>query len=225
MSPALAPLITHLDALTGGLFLLAALGIVATRQTLACVRLFVLQAFLLAASAVLLSVALGSFHLAAVAAITVLTKTIMIPWMLRRTVRGEIYSRREIVQVLNIPTALLIGAALTVFAYMVAAPMLSAVPGPFTRINLPIGIAGLLLGAFTVTVRLEALAQLLGLLAVENGVFFAAVSIVPNLPVIAELAAAFDVPVVVLVIGLLTRRIHERVGNTSVGLLSALREE
>ena len=65
----------------------------------------------------------------------------------------------------------------------------------------------------------------MGLLAMENGVFFAAVAIVPNLPVIAELAAAFDVPIITLVIGLLTRRIHERVGTTSVGLLAALKED
>ena len=72
--------------------------------------------------------------------------------------------------------------------------------------------------------RREAVPQLLGLLAVENGVFFAGIAIVPNLSVIAELAAAADVPVITLVIGLLTRRIHKRLGTTSVGQLAALRE-
>jgi hydrogenase-4 membrane subunit HyfE len=47
---------------------------------------------------------------------------------------------------------------------------------------------------------------------------------VPSLPVIAELAAAVDVPVVALVVGMLTRRIQARVGTTAVGRLSALRE-
>jgi hydrogenase-4 component E len=220
-----SPVLLQLDALVGGLFLLAAFAIVATRQMLACVRLFVLQALLLVASAALLATALGSPHLAAVAVITLVTKALIIPWLLRRTVRKEIYSRREIVQVMNIPTALLVGAALTLFAYLIVSPMLSAAPGPFVRINLPIGLAALLLGAYTVTVRREALSQLLGLLAMENGAFFAAVAIAPDLSVIAELAAAFDLPVVTLVIGLLTRRIHERVGDTSVGLLAALREE
>ena len=66
--------------------------------------------------------------------------------------------------------------------------------------------------------------QLLGLLAVENGVFFAGIAIVPTLPVIAELAAAVDVPVIALVVGLLVRRIHRRLGTTAVGRLAALRE-
>ena len=95
---------------------------------------------------------------------------------------------------------------------------------PFTRINLPLGLAAMFLGAFTVVVRREAVPQLLGLLALENGVFFAGIAIVPNLPVIAELAAAVDVPVVALVVGLLTRRIHKRLGTTAVGRLAALRE-
>lgn len=225
MTSGALPFLTHLDALAGGLFLLAGFGLVATRQMLACVRLFVLQALLLAASAALLAVALGSAHLAAVATITVLTKGVMIPWLLRRTQRRELYSQREIDQVLNIPTALLIGAAMTVLAYLVATPMVTAVPGVFAPINLPIGMAALLLGAFTVAVRREALSQLLGLLAMENGVFFAGIAIAPDLPVIAEIAAAFDVLIVTLVIGLLTRRIHDRVGSTSVGLLAALRED
>jgi hydrogenase-4 component E len=55
-------------------------------------------------------------------------------------------------------------------------------------------------------------------------VFFAGVAIVPDLPVIAELAAAVDVPVVALVVGLLTRRIHARLGTTAVGKLASLRE-
>src|SRR5215472_3468289 len=95
------PTVFALDALAGGLFLLTALGIVATRQVLASLRLFVAQSLLLAASAVLLGVAIGSADLFAVAAITVATKALLIPWLLRRTVSGEVYRTREIDQVLN----------------------------------------------------------------------------------------------------------------------------
>lgn len=214
----------HLDATLGGLFLLTAIGVVATRQMLALVRLFVGQALLLAASAALLAVALDSPHLGAVALITLLAKALLVPRLLARSVPRVLYGRREIVQVLNIPSALLIAIALVVFAYFFARSLYGPGAGSFVRINLPVGVAGVLLGAYTVTVRREALAQLMGLLTMENGVFFAAAAIASDLPFIAEIAAAFDLPIVALVIGLLTRRIHERVGNTSVGLLTALRE-
>ncbi len=213
-----------LDALFGSLFLLTALGIVATRQVLASLRLFLAQSLLLAASALLVGIAIGSADLFAVAAISVATKALLIPWLLRRTVASEVYRTREIDQILNIPTSLLIAAGLVVIAYLVADPLLQVANLPLIRINLPLGIAAIFLGVFTLAVRREALPQLLGLLAVENGVFFAGVAIAPNLPVIAELAAAIDLPIVALVIGLLVRRIHARIGTTAVGRLAVLGE-
>jgi hydrogenase-4 component E len=224
MSSTEFPVVAALDALTGALFLLTALGVVATRQVLASLQLFILQSLLLSTSAFLIGIATRSIHLFAVAGITIATKTLLIPWLLRYTVSDEVYRTREIERVLNIPTSLLFSAVLVVVAYAIANPIMNAVEVPFARINLPLGLAAIFLGAFTVAVRREAVPQLLGLLAVENGVFFAGVAIVPNLSVIAELAAAVDVPVITLVVGLLTRQIHRRLGTTSVGHLSALRE-
>lgn len=219
-----AAILFALDALTGALFLLTALGVVATRQVLASLQLFILQSLLLTLSAVLLGIATSSIHLFAVAAITIGTKTLLIPWLLKLTVSAEVYRTREIERVLNIPSSLLIAAVLIVLAYVVANPLLAAVQIPFAQINLPLGIAAMFLGTFTIVVRREAVPQLLGLLAVENGVFFAGVAIVPTLPVIAELAAAVDVPVVALVVGMLTHRIYARLGTTAVGELSSLRD-
>jgi len=219
-----SPILLALDALTGALFLLTAIGVVATRQVLASLQLFIVQSLLLALSAVLLGIAQESIHLFAVAAITIATKTLLIPWLLRHTVSAAVYRTREIERVLNIPSSLLIAAVLIVLAYVVSNPLLDKVPVPFVQVNLPLGIAAMFLGAFTIAVRREAVPQLLGLLAVENGVFFAGVAIVPNLPVIAELAAAVDVPVITLVVGMLTRRIHARLGTTAVGQLASLRE-
>ncbi len=224
MNSSLYQVISALDALTGALFLLTALGVVATRQVLASLQLFIMQSLLLALSAGLIGIASDSIHLLAVAAITIATKTLMIPWLLRRTVGAEVYRTREIERVLNIPSSLLLAAVIIVLAYVVAYPLLGAVKVPFGQINLPLGIAAMFLGAFTIVVRREAVPQLLGLLAVENGVFFAGIAIVPDLPVIAELAAAVDVPAIALVVGLLARSIHRRVGTTAVGGLSALGE-
>jgi len=217
--------LTKLDALAGGLFLLTALGLVAMRQVLASLNLFVLQSVLLAASAFILGYQHASIHLYVVAGITLTTKSALIPWLLRRTISQEIYARREISQVLNIPTSLLLSVALMILAYFIASPLLSLGQEPFIKVNLPIGFAALLLGAYMVMVRREAVPQVIGILAMENGAFFAGVAIAPDLPLIAELAAAFDVLIIALVMGLLTRRIHERVGTTAVGRMTSLKEE
>ncbi|MGA2026765.1 MAG: hypothetical protein ABSH17_06825 [Syntrophobacteraceae bacterium] len=217
--------LAKLNALAGGLFLLTAFALVATRQVLACLRIYIGQSVLLAVSAVLLGALYNSVHLFVVAAITLAIKSILIPRLLRRTVGENMYARREISQILNVPTSLLIAVAIAFFAYAVATPLLAASPGPYESINLPIGMAGLFLGAYTICVRREAIPQLIGILAMENGAFFAGVSIAPSLPLIAELAAAFDVLIIALVMGLLTRKIHKYMGTTNVGEMMSLREE
>jgi hydrogenase-4 component E len=214
-----------LNDLAGGLFLLTAFGLVAMRQVLASLNLFILQSLLLAASAFFVGYQHGSVHLYTVAVITLVTKSLLIPWLLRRTIGEEIYARREILQVLNIPTSLLIAVGIAIFAFFLSSPLLSASGKPFVKFNLPIGIAGLFLGAYAVMVRREAVPQVIGILSMENGAFFSSVAISPDLPLIAELAAAFDVLIIAFVMGLLTRRIHQRVGTTAVGQMASLKEE
>jgi hydrogenase-4 component E len=217
-------LTASLNDLAGGLFLLTAFGLVVPWQAQQCLTLFVLQSVLLAGSALLLGFSLGSPHLLAVGLLTLGVKALLMPWLLRRTVGEEIYTRRELSPAVNVPSSLLIALALAAASYFMVSPLLTGASGPFTRDNLPIGLAGLLVGAYTLLVRREAIPQLIGILAMENGAFFAGVSVAPDLPMIAELAAAFDVLVIVLVMGILTRAIHEHVGVTDVASLTALRE-
>ncbi|HER26449.1 MAG TPA: hypothetical protein ENI69_05005 [Rhodospirillales bacterium] len=218
--------IVNLNALAGGLFIIAAFGILATRQIRACLKLFILQSLLLAASALLLGLSPFSIHLMAVAAINLVTKVFFLPWLLRRLLNEEVYTRREISQAITIPSALLIALVLTIGAYFFSLSWVeTASAASAIRINVPIGLAGLLIGALTLTTRREAVSQLLGLLAMENGAFFAGIAIAQGLPLIAELALAFDVLVLIFVAGVLTRAVHERTGSTAVGRLSSLREE
>ena len=217
------PWLQNLNALAAGLFLLTAFGMVATRQVLGCLRFFMANGLFLALSAFLLGGILHSWHVFAVGVIDLVTKPMLIPWLLRRIVRDEVYVRREIDQVLNIPTSLLIVLAMTVAAYFLASPLLRAGDG-LVGLNLPVGMAGLLIGAYTAATRREAVPLLLGLVAMENAAFFAGIAIAPELPLIAELAIAFDVLVLVFIIAVLTRTVHEHLGTTEVGALAQLRE-
>jgi len=108
MSETTNQLLDNLNALATGLFLLTAFGIVAMRQARGCLNLFIVQSLLLAASAALLGLRHQSEHLYAVAIVNLISKPLIVPWLLRKTSPAEIYTRREIDQALNIPTALLI---------------------------------------------------------------------------------------------------------------------
>jgi hydrogenase-4 component E len=218
-------LLGNVNALAGGLFLLTAFGIVATRQARGCLNLFITQSLLLAASAFLLGLQHSSWHLYGVGLVNIIAKPVLIPWILRRTASQEVYTRREIEQVLNVPASLLIGLALTVLAYFLSLPLLQAVEAEFRGPNVPIGLAGLLVGVYTLAARREAVPLLIGLLAMENGAFFAGIAISRNLPLFVELAIATDGLIIVFIMGVLTRAVQKHIGTTEVGSLANLKEE
>lgn len=221
MSTALA-----IDGFIAALFVLFGLGIIVTRQMLGTLYFFMLHAVALTASAVLIGIALGSPHLYWVALITFSTKVIAVPLVLRCSAGEEIYERREVDQALSIPRSLLVAGVLALIAWITADPLVHAVADrPFAVINLPTGLMAVFFGAMTVAVRREAVAQLMGILIMESGAFFASISIVNELSIIAEIAAAVDVPIAALVIGLLIRSIHRVTGMTRVGLLAELKEQ
>jgi hydrogenase-4 component E len=224
MNDATRQLLENLNALATGLFLLTAFGIVAMRQARGCLHLFIAQSLLLAASAALLGLRYNAGHLYGVALVNLISKPIVVPWLLRKTAPAEIYTRREIDQALSIPTTLLIALALAIGAYFLGAQLANAVGPDYRGPNIPIGIAALLLGALTLTVRREALPLLIGLLAMENGAFLAGISMARDLPILVELAIATDGLIIVFIVGVLVRAVAQHVGSTAVGELASLRE-
>lgn len=214
-----------LNNLSSGLVLLSAFAMVATRQVQGVVRYFVIQSLLLAASCFLLGFGERSIHLWTLGAITIIAKVIAIPWVLKRTLSRDLYVRREIEQALNIPASLLLALVLAIVSELLVGPIASATSDPVVRVNLPVGLACVLIGAYSLIARREAIPQLIGILAMENGAFFAGIAIAGELPLIAELTVAFNVILIAVVIGLLTRNIKQTIGTTEAGGLTELKEE
>jgi hydrogenase-4 membrane subunit HyfE len=214
-----------LNTLSAGLVLISAFAMVATRQVQGVRRFFVIQSLLLAASCFLLGYGRNSVHLWALGAITLAAKVVTVPWVLRRLLPDEFYERREISQAVNIPASLLLALLLTVVAEFLTGPLVAGTSDPVIRVNVPIGLAGVLIGAYSLIARREAIPQLIGILAMENGAFFAGIAIAPELPMIAELAVAMDVMLIAVVVGLLTRNIRQTLGTTEPGALSELKED
>jgi len=219
------PVGESLNTLNAGLILICAFAMVATRQVQGVVRYFVIQSLLLAASSFLLAFDEHSMHLWALGVITIVAKVMVIPWVLRRTLAPELYVRREIAQVLNIPASLLFALLLAIASELLVGPLSSTTGNPVIGVNLPIGLACVLIGAYSLTARREAIPQLIGILAMENGAFFAGIAIAAELPLIAELAVAIDVVLIAVIVGLLTRNIKEKMGTTEAAALSELKEE
>jgi len=216
-------LLTELNALVLGLFIVSTIAMTVTRQIGVCMLLFIIQSSLLAASAFLLGASPLSWHLVALGCVTIASKVIVIPWLITALVPNEIHRRRELSQTIDVPTALLVSLVLTVVGYAFAQRLVHVAPS-LSYGNVSIGFAALLVGLLLLAVRIEAVPQLLGILAMENAAFLAGVAIAPDFPLIAELAIAFDVPLLAFIVVLLARTAYQRLGTTEVGGLSSLRE-
>lgn len=216
--------LVSLNNLDAGLFLLGAFALVATRQIRGALRFYIYQSLCLVASAVLIGLVTGIRELYVIAAINLASKPIIVPWLLARNVPERVQTRREIDLAISVPWALLIALAIAIFSYFAGRVLLGASAPMAQGVNVPVGIAGLLIGAYTISVRREAVPQLLALLSMENGAFFVGMAFAPDLPVIAELAAAFDSILIAILVSILTRAIHLRVGTTHVGGLTTLKE-
>lgn len=213
----------YLNALTLGLFIIAAFTMTVARQIGSCLQAFMMQSLLLAASAFLLGSSPWSWHLFALGCVTVASKVILIPWILRTMVPEEVYTKRELSQTVGVPAALLGAFAVLLVGFGVGAP-LNAAAHSLSPANVSLGISGLLIALLLLAIRREAVPQILGILGMENGAFLVGIAIAPDFPLIAELAIAFDVPLLAFIVAVLARSVYRKTGSTEVGSLSELRE-
>jgi len=132
-----APVWIHANTLLGGLFLLSAIALVAARQILASVRLFVLQSILLSASIFVLAIPDASIHLIIAGSLVLLSRVLIIPWILKNTLQKRVFTKREIVQSFNIPTSLFFALLLVGLSYLVTKPLLSDASSAFILSSLP----------------------------------------------------------------------------------------
>ena len=99
-------------------------------------------------------------------------------------------------------------------------PPLSGVDGVAQQASLAVVCAGLA----TVVLRRATIIQIIGLLATENGLALAAVSIPDGAPALIELGALFDVLLVVAVALAFHDRIYRLLGTGDSALLRELRD-
>ena len=201
--------------------LVSAYLMVGQKALFTTIRLYGLQSLLLAVVAVTIAISESRPELFVTAALTVVLKTILIPWFLMRTV-DRIGIHREIEPFLNVPVSLLICLGLTVVGYRVSTGFEEGAQ-QVTHHLIGVALSLLLIGLFLMATRKKAITQILALLTVENAVFLVAVGVTTGMPLIVEFGIAFDVMLAVLVLGILVQRIVDRFESMDVSRLSNLK--
>ena len=218
-----APFSGQLVNVLAALLLLLSFAMLSQRRILTLIHLFAWQGAALAASTAIVAWSTGQTHLYYSALITVLLKVILIPWVLHRLI-DRLFVRWDIETLINIPTTMLIGIGLVIFAFALATPI-SQMATTLTRSTLGIALASVLLSFLMMIVRQKAVPQVIGFLAMENGLFFAATSATYGMPLVVELGVALDVLVGTFIFGIFFFHIRERFDSLDIRHMEKLKED
>lgn len=208
--------------LLAALLLLVAFAMLSQRRILSLINLFAFQGAVLFAATLLVAMHTGQAHLYGSAAVTLLLKVFVLPWILHRLIR-RLEVKWDVETLVNIPTIMLAGIVLVILAFNLAAPI-SQLAGTVTRSTLGIALASVLLSFLMMITRSKAVPQVVGFLAMENGLFFAATAAVYGMPMVVELGIALDVLVASLILGVFLFQIRERFDSVDTRHLERLKE-
>ena len=209
--------------LCASILLLLAFAMLSQRRILSLIHLFTLQGVALFASTALVAYSTRQPHLYVSAALTLVLKVGLLPWILHRLIR-RLQVTRDVETLINIPATMLIGIVLVVFAFHLATP-LAAFAATVSRSSLGIALACVLLSFLMMITRAKAVPQVIGFLAMENGLFFAATTATYGMPMVVELGIALDVLVGMVILGVFLFQIREQFESLDIRHLEQLRED
>jgi len=209
--------------LLAAVLLLLAFAMLAQRRIISLINLFAMQGFTLFLSTALVAWLTGQAHLYVSALLTLALKVVALPWILHRLIR-RLNVKWDIETLINIPTTMLIGIVLVILAFNLASPI-SALAGTVTRSTLGIALACVLLSFLMMITRSKAVPQVIGFLAMENGLFFAATGAVYGMPMVVEFGIALDLLVGMLILGVFFFQIRERFDSLDTRQLERLKDQ
>jgi len=219
--PAL-PLYAQLINLFAAILLLLAFAMLAQRRVLSLIDLFAMQGFALAVSTGVVAYGTHQTHLYWSAGLTLALKVVLLPWLLHRLIR-QLDVKWDVEGLINIPTTMLVGIVLVVFAFNLALPI-SQLSNTVTRATLGIAMASVMLSFLMMITRRKAIPQVIGFLSMENGLFFAATSATYGMPMVVELGIALDVLVGMIILGVFFFQIREQFDSLDLKHLEKLKE-
>ncbi|MDD5439136.1 MAG: hypothetical protein PHS37_03020 [Candidatus Omnitrophica bacterium] len=179
------------------------------------------QSFFLFLVTLLMAIAERRIDLYSIAGLLLALKVVLIPGLLYRIV-ARIKANENLGLFLNTQLSLLCALGFTCLSWVFSARLLA--PGNvLVTTTLTIAFFMVLAGIFLMIFRMTALAQIIGLLVMENGMFLLASTVSGGMPFFVEIAIFFDVFVSVLIMGFFVYRINKLFTHVDVNKLSRLK--
>lgn len=213
----------QINSVLAALILLTAFGLLVQRRMYGLLHLFAWQGLFLSISTAVVGFVAGQSHLYISSVLTLALKVILLPYILHRLIiRLQIH--KEIETVVNVPTTMLIGIALVIFSYHLTAPI-RELSTFVTKSTIAVALATVMLGLLMMITRRHAVTQIIGFLAMENGLFFAATSATYGMPLVVELGVGLDILIAAFIFGIFFFHISETFDSLDVEQMARLKEE
>jgi len=187
-----------LVSLSSVVMLLAAFGCLGSKLFNRYVAYYGVQSLVLSFACAVVAYHYASVQLWVLAVITLAIKGLAIPIATRRLLLRRLELKRDVAISTGLSTSLIIGALLTTFSYLAIRPQ-DLPHGLVASSVVPLSTAIILLGALMMVVRRHTVAQLIGWLITENGVFLGAITLVATFPFIVEAGIFLDLVAAVLI--------------------------
>jgi hydrogenase-4 component E len=218
----MSALLTQFVNLLGAMLLMLAFAMISQRRLVSLIHLFTMQGATLVLATAVVGYVTKQPHLYLSAGVTFALKVLLIPYLLHRVI-NRLGIRRDVETMINIPTTMLIGIGVVIFAFNLAIPI-SRLSSTLAGGTLGIALACVLLSFLMMITRAKAVPQVIGFLAMENGLFFAATSATYGMPMVVELGIALDVLIGVLILGVFMFQIREQFDSLDISHLEKLKE-
>ena len=216
-------LISQLINLFASAMLILAFAMLSQRRILTLIHLFTLQGLAVVGATTVVAYMTHQHHLYYSAALTLILKVFLIPFLLHRLI-NRLNVKWDVETLINIPATMLIGIVLVIFAFNLTQPIAklsTSVAGG----TLGIALACVLLSFMMMITRAKAVPQVIGFLAMENALFFAATSATYGMPMVVELGIALDVLVGMVILGVFFFQIREQFDSLDIRHMEKLKDD
>jgi len=189
----------------------------------AAIRAVAVQGALLALLPILLATGEHqTLHIVALALGALLVKGIAVPLLMEWAMR-EAAIRREVEPIVGFVPSMVLGAVGVVLAFAFASSLPLPTPEKHPLL-VPTSLATVWTGLLLVVSRRKAVAQVLGFLVLENGVFVFGVLLTDFMPVMVEAGVLLDLFAAVFVMGIVMFHINREFSSLDTANLSALKD-
>ena len=216
-------LAAQINSVLAAMVLLCAFGMLVQKRIYGLIHLFAWQGLFLALNTAVVGFVATKHHLYISSVLTLSLKVIVLPYILHVLIH-RLKIHKEVETIVNVPTTMLIGIALVILSYHLTSPI-REISTLITKSTLAIALATVMIGLLMMITRRHAVTQIIGFLALENGLFFAATSATYGMPLVVELGVALDILIAAFIFGIFFFQIHTTFDSLDVERMARLKEE